>query len=147
MSNLISKTELEAQKKTSKKDEIRYVGQIYPEIFTHSKNFVFKEDMPFESAILYLGAYQLKNELFPRLKCPICGKEEVLIPYMCGGSVLSGCHTIQFYCLNCKEQFVTNDDIEYFRKIYRYVIKHREELKPSPAFRSCTSLPASSIIV
>lgn len=147
MSNLVSRTELEAQKKTSEKEETHYVGQIYPEIFSHSKNFEFKEDMPFETAIIHLGAYQLNNKKFPRLKCPICGEEEILIPYLCGGSLLSGCHTIQFYCLNCKEQFVTNDDIEYFRKIYKYVLKYRSKLKPSPAFKSCTKLPPNVQII
>ena len=137
MSKLISKSELEVQKSDHK--NTHYVGEIYPQIFSHCAKYEFKEDMPLQTAILYLGSYQLKSNLFPKQKCPICEKEEVLIPYMCGGSVLSGCHTIQFYCLSCNEQFVTNDNIEYFRLIYKYILKNKDKLKPSPAFKNCTT--------
>lgn len=138
MSKLISKSELETQKSDHK--NTHYVGEIYPQIFSHSEKFEFKEDMPLQTAILYLGSYQLENNLFPKQKCPICGKEEVLIPYMCGGSVLSGCHTIQFYCLNCHEQFVTNDNIDYFRLIYKYIQGNKDNLKSSPVFKDCTTI-------
>ena len=90
-----------------------------------------------KSAVHTAKLYGVDNE---NRKCPICGKEKVLIPYMCGGSILSGNHTIQFYCTNCNEQFVTNDYIEYFRKIYRYAKKHRNELPNSPKFIECTKI-------
>ena len=137
MSKLISKTELITQNNKSD-STIHSVGEIYPEIFSCSSDFDFKIGMPLETTILYLGAYQLDSTLFPKLKCPICGKDEVLIPYLCGGSILSGSHTIQFYCLNCNEQFVTNDNIEYFRLIYRYVQEHYQNLKLSPVLKKCT---------
>lgn len=138
MTKFISKKEMETLENDNK--NTHYVGEIYPQIFSHSENFEFGENMPLEAAVLYLGAYQLENSLFPKQKCPVCGKEEVLIPYMCGGSVLSGCHTLQFYCLNCHEQFVTNDAGEYFRQICNYIKDNRDKLKPSPAFRDCTKM-------
>ena len=134
----ISKTELSKQKPDNKKSY--NVGEIYPAIFYHGKDLIFSENMPLEVAVIWLGAYQLENGLFPKYYCPICKKEEALIPYMCGGSILSGCHTILFYCTNCKEQFATNDDIEYFRLIYKYILNNREKLSPSSHFEACSKV-------
>lgn len=140
MATFISKTELESKIGTTQEKTTRYVGEIYPEVFKSSDNYEFKDGMPLEAAIIWLGAYQIDSSKFPREKCPICGKEEVMIPFMCGGSMLSGAHVIKFYCTSCGEQFVTNDYIDYFRQIKKYVTEHRKELKPSPAFKECSKI-------
>ena len=136
MIKFISKSELDSKKSDNKKTH--NVGEIYPEIFSHDKELEFKEDMPLEAGIIWLGGYLVDNRLFPRKKCPVCGKEEVLIPYKVIGSALSGCHTIQFYCTNCKERFVTDNDTEYFRLIKQYVIDNRENFKPEQKLKTCT---------
>jgi len=132
-------TKGEVESKTPAKKTKHYVGEIFPEIFSGTKASELNEKMPLDAAIIWLGAFRFKNGLFPKEICPACGKE-TLIPYKCGGSILSGAHTIQFYCTNCYEQFVTNDHIEYFRKIYRYALAHKDELEKSPKFISCTSI-------
>ena len=137
MPKFISKSELDSQKPDNKKSH--NVGEIYPQIFSTDKGLDFKEGMPIEAGLIWLGGYMLDSRIFPKEKCPICGKEEVLIPYKAIGSVLSGCHTIQFYCSNCCERLVTNDYIEYFRKIYRYVVAHRSKFKPEQKLNNCTS--------
>ena len=101
----------------------------------------FSEDMTLGAGIIWLGSYTLDNHLFPREKCPICGKEEVLIPYKAIGLVLSGCHTIKFYCKNCKERFVTNEHIEYFRKIKQYILDNRDKFSDKQKRNNCTSAP------
>ena len=138
MTKFVSKTELEKQKPSTSKTH--YSGEIYPEIFTHVQKSELHENMPLDVAIIWLGTFRLDSSQFPKVKCPICGKEESIIPYMCGGSMLSGSHTIQFYCLNCHEQFVTNDYIEYFRLIKSYIKEHEFELQSSPKFINCTKI-------
>ena len=133
------KTKSEVEKQLPSKTKTHYTGEVYPEIFSHTNDSELNEKMPLDTAIMWLGSFQLENGLFKKEVCPVCGKE-TLIPYMCGGSILSGAHTIQFYCTNCHEQFVTNDHIEYFRQIYRYAREHKNELKPSPKFIDCTKL-------
>ena len=137
MAKLKSKSEVEKQLPSETKTH--YTGEIYSEIFSHTNNSELNEKMPLDTAVMWLGSFRLDSSKFPKEKCPICGKK-TLIPYMCGGSILTGNHTIQFYCTNCHEQFVTNDHIEYFRQIYRYARKHKDELKPSPKFINCTSV-------
>lgn len=136
MVKFISKSELDSQKTDNKKSHD--AGEIYPQIFSHDKKLEFKEDMQMEVGLIWLGGYKIDSNIFPREKCPICGKEEVLIPYKVVGSPLSGCHTIQFYCKNCEERFVTNEHIEYFRKIYRYVFENRENFLPEQKLNNCT---------
>lgn len=138
MAKLKSKSEVEKQ--LPSKSKTHYTGEVYPEIFSHTKDSELKEGMPLDAAIMWLGSFRLNSGRFPKEKCPVCGNE-TLIPYMCGGSILTGNHTIQFYCTNCHEQFVTNDHIEYFRKIYRYAQEHKNELKPSSKFINCTKIP------
>lgn len=133
-----TKKEVESGKPSTKKEH--YTGELYPEIFSHTDGQKFYEGMPLDVAIMWLGSFRLDSKLFTKVKCPICKKDEVLIPYMCGGSILSGNHTIQFYCTNCHEQLVTNDYIEYFRKIYKYVRENKDNLKQSPKFLSCTKV-------
>ena len=133
------KTKKKVEKQLPSKTKTHYTGEIYPEIFSHTNDSELNEKMPLDTAIMWLGSFRLKNGLFQNEFCPVCCKKS-LIPYMCGGSILSGAHTIQFYCTNCHEQFVTNDHIEYFRQIYRYARKHKNELKPSPKFTECTKL-------
>ena len=138
MVKLQRKSEVENQ--LSSKSKTHYTGEIYPEIFSHIKDSELQEKMPLDAAIMWLGSFRLNSGQFPKERCPVCWKDEVLIPYLCGGSILTGNHTIQFYCTNCHEQFVTNDYIEYFRKIYRYVQEHKKELPESPKFTECTKL-------
>lgn len=142
MIKFLSKSELDSQKSDNK--EKHYVGTIYPQIFSNDEVEEFKEDMQMETGIIWLGAYWLDSNLFPKEKCPLCGKEEVLIPYQTVGSVLSGCHTIKFWCSNCHERFVTNEHIEYFRLIYRYVLNHRHEFKKKQEISGCTKAPAGA---
>ena len=130
----------EVEKQLPSKTKTHYTGEIYPEIFSHIKDSELQEEMPLDAAIMWLGSFRLEGKSFPREKCPVCGKEKILIPYLCGGSILTGNHTIQFYCTNCHEQFVTNDHIEYFRKIYRFAREHKEELQQSPKFTECTTI-------
>ena len=139
MIKFISKSELDSQKSDKKKTH--YVGTIYPQIFSTDKGLEFKENMQLEAGIIWLGGYWLDSNLFPKEKCPICGKGEVLIPYQAIGSVLSGCHTIKFWCKNCHERFVTNENIEYFRLIYKYVLEHRHEFGARQKIDHCTSAP------
>ena len=145
MPKFISKSKLDSKKSDNKKSH--YVGRIYPQIFSTDKGLEFQENMPLEAGIIWLGGYMLDSNLFPKEKCPNCGKEEVLIPYKAIGSILSGCHTIQFWCKNCGERFVTNDDIEYFRLIYKYILNNQHEFKPEQRLNNCTSVPAGSEII
>ena len=139
MVKFVSKSKLDS-KKPDKKDT-HYVGTIYPQIFSNDEVEEFKEGMLMEAGIIWLGGYMLDSNLFPKEKCPVCGKEEVLIPYKTVGSVLSGCHTIKFWCKNCGERFVTNEHIEYFRLIYKYVLEHRNKFTPEQEILGCTKAP------
>ncbi|MBQ9246444.1 hypothetical protein IJ182_09280 [bacterium] len=141
---LISKSSLEAQiKQQVTTPKTRQVGEIYPEIFDTDKGLTFSIDMKMDIAIIWLGAYETENCFFKKGKCPVCG-EETLIPYFCGGSILSGCHIIKFYCTKCEEKFVTNSNIEYFREIKNFVVNNRKNLKTSNRIKNCTVLPTSS---
>ena len=139
MIKFISKSESDSLKSDNKRTH--NAGEIYPQIFSNDKGVEFKEGMQLEAGIIWLGGYMLDSNLFPKVKCPVCGKEEVLIPYKAIGSVLSGCHTIQFWCKNCGERFVTNDYIEYFRLIYKYIQNNRHEFTPEQKLNNCTSVP------
>ena len=145
MIKFISKSELDSKKSDNKNSH--NVGEIYPQIFSTDKGPEFKENMQLEAGIIWLGGYMLDNSIFPRIKCPKCGKEEVLIPYKTIGSLLSGCHTIKFWCSNCHERFVTNEHIEYFRLIYKYILNHRHKLKSEQKLNNCTSSPAGLEII
>lgn len=145
MIKFISKSELDSQKSDNEKSH--NVGEIYPQIFSTDNGLELQEDMQMEVGIIWLGGYMLDSNLFPKEKCPICGKEEAMIPYKTVGSVLSGCHTIKFWCKECGERFVTNDHIEYFRLIYKYIQNHRHEFKPEQKLNNCTSAPAGSKII
>jgi hypothetical protein len=139
MVKFISKSELDSKKSDNKKSHM--VGEIYPQIFSHDGNIDFTKDIKLEAGIIWLGGYKLDSSLFPKEKCPVCGKEEVLIPYKTVGSILSGCHTISFYCTNCNEQFITNSHIEYFRKIYKYILENKKNFTPEQKLGNCTSSP------
>ena len=139
MVKFISKSELDSKKSDNKKSHM--VGEIYPQIFSHDRNIDFTKDIKLEAGIIWLGGYKLDSSLFPKEKCPVCGKEEVLIPYKTVGSILSGCHTISFYCTNCNEQFITNSHIEYFRKIYKYILENKKNFTPEQKLGNCTSSP------
>lgn len=146
MPKFITETELKTQK--SDNQTTHNVGEIYPQIFsTDSADIKFKAGMKLKAGIIWLGEYLLDNNLFPKEKCPICGKEEVLIPYKAIGSILSGCHTIQFYCTACDTKLVTNDYIEYFRLIYKYILNHRNEFKPEQVLNNCTKLSDNAKII
>ena len=149
MSKFISKSELEALAIQKPQPNVKSynIGEIYPTIFESDKGYDFKPELPLDVAIIWLGSYRIEDTSdFTRIKCPICGKEEALIPYMCGASVLSGAHTIRFYCTNCSELFVTNDDSDYYHKIRDYVIQNKRDLSPSPRFKSCTTIDSPKSI-
>ena len=99
--NYLTKTIAQKLCKTSKKKKSYQVGELYPEIFSHDENIIFDEKTKLNVALIYVGAFELENNLFTKIKCPICNKED-LIPYFCGASILSGAHVIKFHCLNCK---------------------------------------------
>lgn len=145
MVKFFSKSELDSLKPDNKNSHI--TGEIYPQIFSHDENLVFSENMTLGAGIIWLGSYVLENALFPREKCPVCGKEEVLIPYKTIGSVFSGCHTINFYCTNCGEKFVTNDHIEYFRRIKQYIIDNRDNFPADKKLNNCTTAPKNAVFV
>ena len=142
MIKFISKSELDSQKSDNKTSH--YTGEIYPQIFSTDSEVEFKEDMQMEAGIIWLGSYKLDSSIFPKERCPICGKKEAIIPYKAVGSILSGNHTIQFICKECGEKFVTNDYIEYFRKIYKYIQNHRHEFKPEQKLNNCTVAPVNT---
>lgn len=134
MVKYVSKSEF----KPGKTKESYNPGEIFPNIFFHLYD---TENLNFlETAIIWLGSYKLKNENFPKENCPKCSAQSSMIPYACGGSILSGCHTIQFYCPNCKEQFVTNNHIEYFRLIYKYILENRDNLPKSSVYSTDFSI-------
>ncbi len=139
MIEFISKSESDSLKPDNKKSH--QVGEIYPQIFSNDRNLEFKEGMQLEAGIIWLGGYMIDSSLFPKEKCPVCGEEEVLIPYKAIGSILSGCHTIQFWCSNCGERFVTNRHTEYFRSIYKYILDHKKGFKQEQKLDNCTSFP------
>jgi DNA-directed RNA polymerase subunit M/transcription elongation factor TFIIS len=53
-----------------------------------------------------------ENKNFPKLICPICGKEEVL-PYSLDGQIISRNHKFLGFCTNCNEHF-SFEQSEYF---------------------------------
>jgi len=142
MPKFISKSELDSKKSDNKRTH--NVGEIYPQIFSTDNEPEFKDGMQLEAGIIWLGGYMVDSKLFPKEKCPVCGKEEVLIPYKAIGSVLSGCHTIQFWCSECHERFVTNNHIEYFRLIYKYIQNNRQKFKPEQKLNNCTSVSTNA---
>ena len=142
MVKFFSKSELDSLKSDNKNSHT--TGEIYPQIFSHDEDLEFSEDMTLGAGIIWLGSYKLENKLFPREKCPVCGREEVLIPYKTVGSVLSGYHTINFFCTSCGEKFVTNDHIDYFRKIYKYIVKNRKKFSADQKLNNCTSAPENA---
>ena len=131
MKNILTQTEAQQLKQNSDPKNSHNVGEIYPEIFDTDKDFVFDENIPLNVAIIWLGSFELQNNIFPKEKCPICGKEEVLIPYFCGASILSGCHTIKLYCTSCKERIVFNNKSNYYHMIRDYILKNKNTLQPS----------------
>lgn len=144
MVKFISKSELDSLKSDNKISH--NAGEIYPQIFSTDSHNEFNENLKIEAGIIWLGGYMLNNKLFKKEKCPICGEKE-LIPYKAIGSVLSGSHTIQFWCKNCDEKFVTNDYPEYFRKITQYIIENRKKFNSEQELDNCTSAPLSAEFV
>lgn len=103
MKNYLTKTEADELCKTTEVKDSYNVGELYPHIFLSDDEIEFKEGMALDVAIIWLGTFEINSSIFPKMKCPICGKTE-LIPYFCGASILSGCHVIKFYCLDCHEK-------------------------------------------
>ena len=134
----MTKTQAEELKKKSATQKTRSAGEIYPEIFDSDEGIIFQEGMKLDVAIIWLGAFEMQSSDFPKIRCPVCGKEEGLIPYFCGGSILSGAHIIKFYCLNCHERIVFNDKISYFHKIRDYALKNRKNLSASSRVKTST---------
>lgn len=95
MKNYLTKTEADELCKTTEVKDSYNVGELYPHIFLSDDEIEFKEGMALDVAIIWLGTFEINSSIFPKMKCPICGKTE-LIPYFCGPSILSGCHVIKF---------------------------------------------------
>lgn len=125
---ILTKSEAQKMKINAKAKKKHNVGELYPQMFDSFENCDFTKEISLECAIIWLGSFRLNSSLFPKIKCPLCGKEEVLVPYFCGASVLSGCHVIQFYCTNCNEQIATNNNPDYYHKIRDYILKNIENL-------------------
>lgn len=142
----LTKTQAEELKKTSAKKDSHNVGEIYPEIFDSDKGLVFGEGMKLDAAIIWLGAYELDSSEFPKIKCPVCG-EEALIPYFLGASVLSGAHTIRFYCTKCQERIVFNDKIDYYHMIRDYIFKNQKTLKKSTKVKTFCKVSGKPIFI
>lgn len=146
MSKLISKTRLEKNFPAEEIKESYNFGEIFPEIFESDKKLEFKEDMDMEASFTVIGGYTVKSSASPKIKCPVCGKEEVLIPYQVVASGLSGCHIIKFYCLNCHERFVTNNYKRYYKKVFNYVFKNLKNLPKNNKIEPTISLDSVIII-
>ena len=133
--NFLTKTQAQKLCETSQKKKSYHVGELYPEIFSHDENLTFNEETKLNVALIYVGAFELENNVFSKIKCPICGKEEA-IPYFCGASILSGAHVLKFHCLNCKELIATNDLKEYYHSIRNYIVKNKNNLPISKTLKT-----------
>ena len=137
MKNYLTKTEADELCKTTEVKDSYNVGELYPHIFSSDDELEFKDGMPLDVAIIWLGTFEINSSIFPKMKCPICGKTE-LIPYFCGASILSGCHVIKFYCLNCNEKIAFNRVSDYYHEIRNYILKNRQNLKKSEKCNATT---------
>ena len=147
MPKLISKTELDKKQTNSIKKDTYYVGEIYPEIFNSDSDHNLKTTKKLDAAIIWLGSYCIDNRTIPKIRCPACNRKESLIPYICGGSILSGIHIIKYICQNCGEKFVTNDNIESFKLIYKYILDNKNNLEKSKLFKYCSTSPQNARFV
>lgn len=125
--NVLTSKDAKLLQRTVPERECYNVGELFPTIFVEDETREFREGMPLITKILGLGQFRLKSSDFPKVTCPVCGKEEVLIPYFCGASVLSGCHVIKFYCTECHEKIAVNNQPDYFHKIRDYVVKNETD--------------------
>ena len=130
---ILTKTEADRLKLTNPAKIFYHVGELFPRLFNEDESRKFYDGMPLEVKIIYIGEFTLESSFFSKIKCPLCGKEEALIPYFCGASVLSGCHVIKFHCLECKELIADNNNSEYFHKIRDFVIKNRTNFNKTGA--------------
>ena len=131
--NLLTKTKADILKLTVPERECYSAGELFPNIFDEDSSKEFKEGMILTAKIMYLGNFKVNSSVFPKIKCPVCNKEESLIPYFCGASVLSGAHVIKFYCTECHEHIAINNNSDYYHKIRDYILEHRKELDSEPA--------------
>lgn len=124
-------TETQAKKlaKTSWKKSEPYA--LTPKLFSEEDDKLkFEEDMPLDIGLYHLGSYVVKSSTFKKIKCPICGKIE-LIPYSCDASIFMGVHFIKFHCMNCGENIAFNNIKDYYNEILNYCVKNRDHLKHS----------------
>ena len=131
MKNFITKTEAQKHyvlKSISKTIKKRSLGTLYYDMFKNEADREFKESMPVEIGIIWLCSGYVDSAEFPKYKCPCCGKE-MLVPYYCVGSMLSGAHVIKFHCLNCKERIAFNNILDYFHIIRNYCINNPDKMK------------------
>ncbi len=142
---ILTKSEAQQLKRSVNPKKKHNVGELYPQMFDSFSECDFGKEIPLECAIIWLGSFRLDSSLFPKIKCPVCGKEEVLVPYFCGASILSGCHVIQFYCTNCKEQIATNNNSDYYHKIRDYILKNRKNLTAGKTI--CTTICSDKTII
>ncbi len=132
--NILTKTQADILKLTVPEREYYNAGELFPTIFDSDNDNTkdFKGNIPLIAKIIYFGNFKADSSVFPRIKCPVCQKEEALIPYFCGASILSGSHVIKFYCNECKELIAINNNSDYYHLIRDYLIKHKTELQTEP---------------
>lgn len=137
MNDFLTKTEAFKLKKIAFPKKVHNVGEFYPEIFDEDEGVEFYEDMEFEAGVFELKSFRLKSNCFPKIKCPVCGKEESIV-YSCVASMLSGVHTLKFHCLNCHESFVTRD-IDFYHLIRDYIKEFLHNPQPDKVYH-CKAL-------
>lgn len=132
MLKFLTKTDALKIKKIAFPKKVHYVGEFYPEIFDDDEGIEFCEDMEFEAGVFELKSFKLKSNCFPKIKCPVCGKEDSIV-YSCVASMLSGAHTLKFYCLSCHESFVIRD-IDYYHLIRDYIKEFLHNPQPNKVY-------------
>lgn len=105
----------------------RLVGTVYSDCFDGDEKLNFYDGMPARIGIIWFRGGWLDSSLLPKKICPVCGKEKLIL-YFCVGSALSGCHTLKFHCLECKELFVAHDR-KYFAMVQNFILDNPGALK------------------
>lgn len=127
----ISRTQIKQNPKLAMRvqpnQKYRSFGIIYTDCFDGDEKKDFYYGMPASIAIVWLAGGWLDSSLLPKKICPVCGKEKLIL-YFCVGSALSGCHTLKFHCLECKELFAAHDH-DYFVMVQNFILDNPGALK------------------